>query len=363
MKEVYINTSAGLADLCDAIASTQYIALDTEFMREKTYFSQLCLIQVAVDGLIACVDTLALDNIQILLDQLYRDDIVKILHSGRQDVEVLVDIRGSPLNNIFDTQIAASFLGHGEQVGYAALVNSELSIELAKEHTRTDWSKRPLDDGQLRYAADDVRYLFALYQTLTRKLDALGRRSWVIEECRTLSDAALYAKDSDMVWQRVKNWQSLHGPSLAYLKLLASWRETRAQNANCPRRWVLDDQALINFAVAMPVDENAAQGLFGDKFWQKNQRDIMQIMHQAKHLPDAEIPQVPQRSGLNPAQVSHLKRLQQAIRDKAQAMNLAASTLAKRADLESWVRGEAPASLSQGWRHDVLADILLVSRS
>jgi len=359
MKEVYINSSASLAQLCQTLSQSHYIALDTEFMREKTYYSQLCLVQVAVDGLIACVDTLALDNIELLLDQLYREDVTKILHSGRQDIEVFSDIRGYPLKNIFDTQIAASFLGHGEQVGYAALVKSELNIELGKEHTRTNWSQRPLDEGQLRYAADDVRYLYSLYRALSQQLQALDRSDWVAEECRSLSDPALYQKDSQSVWQRVKNWQALHGSSLAYLKLLAAWRETRAQNANCPRRWVLDDQTMINFAAALPQDEKSAQALFNEKFWQKNQREILQIMHQAKCLPSAEIPQLPLRGGLSAAQISRLKTLQQAVKDKAASLNLAASTLAKRADLESWIRGEAPPSLSQGWRQQVLADILL----
>jgi len=363
MKEVYVNSSADLARLCQQLSAADTIALDTEFLRDRTYYSQLCLVQVAAADQIACIDTLALDNIELLLEQLYRSDVIKILHSGRQDMEVFADIRGYPMQNVFDTQIAASFLGHGEQVGYANLVKSELQIELGKEHTRTDWSKRPLDPGQLRYAADDVRYLHDLYRALTHQLKSLNRFDWADEECRLLSDPALYQKDAQTVWQRVKNWQALQGQSLAYLKLLASWRETRAQQANCPRRWVLDDQTMIEFAAAEPHDEQSAQAIFNDKFWQKNQREILQVMHQARHLPASEIPVVPVRHGLTGPQLTRLKQIQKAIKEKAEHMNVAVSTLAKRADLESWVRGESPRNLSQGWRQQVLADILLADAS
>lgn len=361
MREVYVNTAADLDELCRHLSEVDLIALDTEFMRDKTYYSQLCLVQIATHEMIACIDTLALNSIDALLDQLYRQDLLKILHSGRQDMEVFFDIRGYPMKNVFDTQIAASFLGLGEQLGYAALVQNEIGVELAKEHTRTDWSKRPLDTGQLRYAADDVRYLHSLHASLTGQLESLNRLDWVEEECRALCDAALYQKDNDTLWQRVKNWQVLQGASLGYLKLLAVWRETRAQQADCPRRWVLDDQTMIQFAAAKPSEEKIAQGLFSEKFWQRNNRDMLQLMHQARQLADSEIPQPPPRHSLNAAQSALFKQLQKAIKEKASALNIAASTLARRADLESWVRGEEPVSLSQGWRRQVLAEILLVA--
>jgi len=274
-------------------------------------------------------------------------------------MEVFADLRGRPMQNVFDTQIAASFLGLGEQVGYAALVKTELQVELGKEHTRTDWSKRPLSSGQLRYAADDVRYLMRLYEILTARLSGLQRLSWVHEECRALSEPALYSKDTDLVWHRVKNWQVLPSRALAYLKLLSIWRETRAQMANCPRRWVLDDQSMLNFALAEPSQLERASSFFPDKFWQKHQSEIGAIIQQVQAMPASEWPQAPQRQSLSSAQLTRLKRIQKAIKEKAAAMNVSASMLARRADLESWVRGESPPNLRDGWRQQVLADILL----
>lgn len=358
MKEVYVNTPDALRKLCDQWAEQPFLCLDTEFLREKTYYAQLCLVQVASRDCIACVDPIALGNIDPLLDLLYREDICKILHAGRQDMEVLADLRGIPPKNLFDTQIAASLLGIGEQVGYAALVQSELQVTLDKQHTRTDWSKRPLDSGQLRYAADDVRYLFPLYQRLKQALEELQRYSWLEEECASLSDPELYQKSEESIWQRIKNWQSLQGQSLAYLKLLALWREQRAQQANYPRRWILDDQTIIEFAAQQPVDADTAKELFSDKFWNKNQSDILAIMQQAKSLSAQQLPKPGYRGSLSERQQSRLKAIQKAIKEKAEALNITPSVLAKRADLERWVRGESPDKLSNGWRQQALADIL-----
>jgi ribonuclease D len=292
------------------------------------------------------------------LDLLYREDICKILHAGRQDMEVLADLRGVPPKNLFDTQIAASLLGIGEQVGYAALVQSEFQVSLDKQHTRTDWSKRPLDPGQLRYAADDVRYLFPLYERLKQSLQELQRYSWVVEECASLSDPELYQKSDESIWQRVKNWQSLQGQSLAYLQLLSLWREQRAKQANYPKRWILDDQSIIEFAAQQPTDANSAKKLFSDKFWNKNQRDILAIMQQASAVSAEQLPKPGFRGGLSAPQQSRLKAIQKAIKEKAAALNITPSILARRADLEKLVRGEDPGKLNSGWRQQALAEIL-----
>jgi len=174
MKEIFVDTPEALAALCDSLRGCEALALDTEFLREKTYYTQLCLLQIASDELIACVDPLALETIDPLLDIFYDPQVTLVMHSARQDLEIFFDLRGGLPGPVFDTQVAATLLGYGDQIGYANLVREFTGVELDKQHTRTDWSRRPLGEGQLRYAADDVRYLLDIYREQRRRLRAQG---------------------------------------------------------------------------------------------------------------------------------------------------------------------------------------------
>ena len=178
MQEFYVDNEATLLELCERLKHCERIAFDTEFIREKTYYAQFCLLQLATDDLVACVDPLALD-LTPLLEVLYSPDILKVMHAGRQDMEIFFDLCGKLPQPIFDTQIAASVLGYGNQVGYANLVQEVLGVSLEKAHSRTDWSRRPLDDAQREYALDDVRYLFAVHDSLDEALTQKGRGDWL----------------------------------------------------------------------------------------------------------------------------------------------------------------------------------------
>ncbi|MBD3669210.1 MAG: ribonuclease D, partial [Gammaproteobacteria bacterium] len=175
MSYIYVDTQATLDELCAQLSGSQWLTLDTEFIREETYYPQLCLIQIGNDDVIACVDPIALDDLSPLLDLLYRDDITKVLHAARQDMEIFHKLRGHPPGNLFDTQIAATLLGQGDQIGYGNLVKAMLDVELDKAHSRTDWSKRPLSPEQLEYAADDVRYLRDIYKQQLTQLKQMNR--------------------------------------------------------------------------------------------------------------------------------------------------------------------------------------------
>ena len=224
MRTLFVNDESTLAELCQLIASSDVVAMDTEFMRERTYYAQLCLIQLATDEVIACVDPLAIDDLNPLLDLLYEPKRLKILHAARQDLEIFFDLRGDVPRPVYDTQIAATLLGHGDQLGYAKLVKAMLSVNVDKDHSRTDWSKRPLDDAQIKYAENDVRHLIPMYRMQMKQLTKLGRESWLQADFDNLTDKNLYAPQKENLWKRIKGTRILKRNQLAIIQQLAVWR-------------------------------------------------------------------------------------------------------------------------------------------
>ncbi|MGM0671585.1 MAG: ribonuclease D, partial [Pseudomonadota bacterium] len=219
-----IETPEALRGFLDTIAGTDWIALDTEFMREKTYYPRLCLIQLATLDQIACVDPLKLD-IHLLEPLLFDAGVTKVFHSASQDLEVLYRELGRVPTPVFDTQIAASMLGYGEQVGYANLVKAVLDRDLDKSQTRTDWSRRPLSEQQIRYAADDVRFLATVFMRLLHELESHERMHWLRPEMEALSNPALYEPDPENAWKRVSGAKRLKPRERGVLKAVAAWRE------------------------------------------------------------------------------------------------------------------------------------------
>jgi ribonuclease D len=226
----YIDTSAALTVVCAQLRGNPWLILDTEFLREKTYYPKLCLLQVATPDLIACIDPLALEDLTPLLDVIYDEGIMKVLHAARQDMEIFFHLRNALPAPVFDTQIAALLLGYPDQIGYGNLVKETLGIELDKLHSRTDWSRRPLSDEQIRYAAEDVFYLAQVYRHLVEKLTGLGRLDWLSEDFARLTQVELYSNDPEQAWLKVRGSNRLRGPSLAVLQALAQWRETVARD-------------------------------------------------------------------------------------------------------------------------------------
>ena len=194
---LYVDSPAALGDLCNRLAGAEWIAVDTEFLREKTYYPQLCLLQVGTPAVTACVDPLALTDLGPLLDLLYDPAIAKVFHACHQDLEIFYNLRGSVPGPVFDTQIAAPLLGHPEQMGYAGLVEALLGVTLEKAHARADWTRRPLPESQLRYAADDVIYLAQLYPVLRAELAKHGRLQWLADDFAALGDPERYASHPD----------------------------------------------------------------------------------------------------------------------------------------------------------------------
>jgi len=248
---LWIETADALQALCTRLATSEWLALDTEFMRERTYYPKLCLVQVATPQVVACVDVLALTSLEPLLTVLDDTRILKVMHSARQDLEMFFNLNGQVPAPLFDTQLAASFAGFPDQAGYATVVQGVLGVNLEKSHTRADWTRRPLSPAVRQYAADDVRYLREIYPRLKHKLETGQRLDWLQAETARLMDPATYRPDPDNVWQRLRGLQRLKSRQLAAVKALAAWRERTAMQSDLPRQWVLKDEVLIDSGQAV----------------------------------------------------------------------------------------------------------------
>ena len=357
----FIDTAAELEDLCTQLKSANIIALDTEFIRERTYRSRLCLIQIAFDDTVACIDPLTLDNIQCLMEVLYDTRILKVLHAARQDLEIFFDMRSELPQPIFDTQIAATLLGFSDQTGYATLVKSLLNIELDKSHTRTDWSQRPLDPQQLRYAADDVRYLLQLYPLVTQKLQETGRQDWLSDDFSALTDPQLYINHPEKAWQRVSGHGRLKPAQLAILQKLAAWREQQAQQQNKPRKWLLSDDVLISLARMAPGHLEQLKKIRGipDAALAKHGESLIELIQQAKQIPEAEWPIVKQYARPQVEQEILADTLMAYLRLLSSENNISPATLATRKEIDKLAAGERELPILRGWRGHIVGEKLL----
>ncbi len=342
-----LTCSDALADVCEQAAGAETLALDTEFMRERTYYPELCLIQAALPDQIVLIDPLS-DIDLAPLRTLMGGSADKILHASRQDQEVLVAALGCAATPLFDTQHAAALCGHPPQWSYAALVKAFCEVELPKDSTRTDWTRRPLSAKQLAYAADDVRYLISLREQLQARLQALGREQWFAEDMRQMEAVALDVAPED-AWNKVKGKGHLQGRALAVLQTLAAWRERRAQSRNRPRRWVLADEVLLAIAQAQPASQAALAGIDGmpERVLQRQGKELLEAVETAQQ---SDIPELDQRI----PDKAEVKRLQTELRRIAEGLELDATLLATRADLNALVLNGHSKRLEQGWRREIV---------
>ena len=361
--EPLVQDSATLATLCDRLRGEPWIALDTEFMRTKTYRAGLCLIQAATPGVIACIDPLAITDIGPLLDLLYSPNVLKIFHSARQDLEVLADIRGAPPAPVFDTQIAAALAGYDDQIGYGALVESITGHKLPKLHTRADWEARPLAPELLHYAEDDVRYLRDVYLFLAQKLETLGRREWLTEECAALTDAALYRNDPREAWRRLKQGQRLPPKVQVILRELAAWRESAAQSSNLPRSWVVADTALVEMALTTPASLEQLGGIEGISGGaaRKWGDDILDAIRRGQAATPERLWDEPTRPDRE--EQARYQRIQTRVQAVAEKQGIKPTLLATRKDIQRLVEEPPSGPLTSGWRRQLFGDELLQLRA
>ncbi len=348
-----VNTPEGLVTLCSRLRSAAWLALDSEFMRERTYYAQLCLLQVATPDVLACVDPLAMD-IAPLLDLIYAPERLKIVHAARQDLEVLYDIRGAVPSNIFDTQIAAAYLGFDDQIGYGALVEAICGVTLAKAHTRTNWAQRPLSDAQLRYAEDDVRYLGAIHAHLSEELNRRGRREWPQAEFTALTDPKLYRNDPADAWRRVKNGYQLDAAGQVRLRELCVWREQRARALNLPRSWVVRDPLLYELARRAPAGPAALAAIEGmdTPTVERHGAELSAVLERVRDFPAVAVWTEPPQ--LTRPQAECCKRIMERVRERAREQEVSAGLLATRREVERLVLGDSDIPLLHGWRRELV---------
>jgi ribonuclease D len=351
----WIDSDAALARLVEALERTSIAAVDTEFVRETTYYPQLCLIQVGTPTDVACIDCLADLDLTPLHARLFDPSFTWVLHSARQDLEVVFQLTGRVPPRLIDTQVAAALMGYPPQVGLEGLLKRTLGVELGESFARTDWSRRPLPEPPLRYALDDVRYLLAAWERLDAELDRLGRREWVREECeRMLGERP--AADATAVWARLRGVHGLPFASQCAALALVRWRETAAQRSDRPRRWLLADDALLAIAAALPADAGALASLADSKFIARSAPAILAAIASRN---DADLQAEVRANAAQPMPDKQLvKALQERVREHAAALGIEPEILATKRDLVRVALNDPPVHLRTGWRSKELAPIL-----
>jgi len=358
---IYIDTPAALNHFCTELRqqldSQPWIAIDTEFMREKTYYPQLCLLQIGTAQSIACIDPLKIEHLDLILDIIYDTSITKVFHAAHQDLEIFFHLKRSVPSPVFDTQIAAPLLGHPNQMGYAALVEATLGITLDKGHARTDWQRRPLSAAQLAYAADDVRYLGQVYLKLQQQLTDENRISWLNDDFARLTESSRYECEPGQAWKRLRASKRMRGKTLAILKSLAAWRETQARSKNLPRNWLLRDDMMCDLAKLAPQTVEELKQIRGlnDKQAKMVEIEILPLILSTLAQPVAKESTSNITRRATPQQEILIEALMAVVHIQALQNNMHPSTLATRKDVEQWLLTQMDNSeLMKGWRRDMI---------
>lgn len=348
----FIDTAPHLREFCTALKGADWIALDTEFLREKTYYPKFCLVQVACGTRVACIDPLALADLDPLAEILFDPAITKVVHSGRQDLEIFFRLWSRLPAPIFDTQIAAPLIGLAEQISYAGLVSDLLGVSLGKGHTRTDWSLRPLSEAQLRYAADDVIYLGAAYQAMLGQLETFGRLAWPEDDFAELLNPALYETPPDQAWQRIGGVQQLRPRSLAVLQSLAAWREETARSLDIPRGWVVKDEVLLDLARLSPKTPEELKRIRGleERTVKRYGNTWYELIRSAQDRTLQPLDMKARPARKSPEQEALLDLLSAVVRLRAAQHTLNPVVLASRKDLEQLLDQPEQCRLLHGWR-------------
>lgn len=356
-----ITTTDSLAKFCKKAKSAPFIALDTEFMRERTFYSQLCLIQMATPDDEAILDPLAKDiDLSPLLSILANKEIEKVMHAARQDMEIFYTLLGKVPAPLFDTQIAAMALGFGENVGYLALVKGRLAITLDKGARFTDWSRRPLSENQLSYALGDVTHLRDLYPGMCRELNAKKRMDWVREEMETMMDVSLYDFDPEKAWKRLKP-RMFRQDYLAALKAAAAWREREAQTKDVPRGRILKDDGLYVIAQRKPKsvkDLANVRGIPGGFANRKTAVDLIDDVQKAIANAAEYAPVTTRKQQMPPGLGPSVDMLKTLLRLNTEYVDIAPRLIANVADLTDLAAfgKKADVRALKGWRREVFGE-------
>jgi ribonuclease D len=353
-----IADSDSLAALCERLARSPFVAVDTEFMRENTYWPDLCLFQVANSEEAAAIDPKAegIDLTPLLNLLVNNEHVIKVFHAGGQDIEIVFNLTGGTPHPIFDTQIAAMALGLGEQIGYSNLCESLLGKSLDKGARFTDWARRPLDERQIDYAIGDVTHLAVLFPKMLDRLRRTGRGAWLDQEMERIADPANYLNDPALAWKRVRI-QSRKPEVLGRLKALAAWRELEARGKNLPRGRIMKDETLADVAMHPPSSQEALANVRGlSPSWKSNDigARLLEALANADALSPSELPPREDKSpglGKEGALIADLLKLLLKIR--ARESNVAPRLIARTEELEMLAAGRREGlQILEGWRFE-----------
>ncbi|ACG78103.1 ribonuclease D [Phenylobacterium zucineum HLK1] len=355
-----ITTTAELEAFCAKLKGQPFVAVDTEFMRETTYWPKLCLIQAAAPSAEAVIDPLADDiDLSCFLDILRDESIQKVFHAARQDVEIFNNLGAMP-KPLFDTQVAGMAAGFGEQIAYDALVRQMLKIEIDKSSRFTDWARRPLSDSQLTYALADVTHLAKLYPLLRQRLEREGRLAWVTDEMNDLTDPANYDVEPENAWKRLRPRRHT-AKYLAVYRAVAAWRERTAQLRDQPRGRILKDDAIDEIATQTPTDADALdrlrsvpKGFSGSRFGP----DLLAAVREALKDPEGYAPVIEKtRQPASPAAGAVVELLKVLLKARAEEAGVASKLIATVADLEQIANNDnADTAALKGWRREAFGE-------
>ncbi|WP_165170278.1 ribonuclease D [Adlercreutzia sp. ZJ242] len=358
---MYIANQESLEAFVERARSSSLLAIDTEFLREKTYYAKLCLLQMATDSEVAVIDPFAVRDLRVIAPLLADESILKLFHAGGQDLEILYREIGMLPHPVFDTQIAAALIGHTQQIGYGALVSATCGVSLKKIDSFTDWSRRPLSGSQLAYAADDVVYLPQVHRVLTEALEKKGRLGWLERDFDDLVDPARYESDPRERFRRLKRGNQLSRKQLAAAREVAAWREVEARRRNVPRKWVLTDEQIVEVCKreAATIDDLFMVRGVRERLVTRDARTVAGLMKKAYALPEDEWPELDRSSRNEPNVDAELDLMNAVVRLRARENGVAMQTLASHADLCQVARGHTDVDVLRGWRRAIVGEELL----
>jgi len=353
----FITETAELKKFCKAMAKEKFITFDTEFLREKTYFPQLCLVQIGGAKEAAAIDPLADDiDLQPLYDLLMNDKVLKVLHAARQDLEIFYQLMGQVPTPLFDTQVAAQVLGMGDNLGYEALIRQRLNLQIDKGQRFTDWSHRPLTESQLEYAIGDVTHLRGAYESMVKELTKRKRLTWVADEMAELTNPSIYFLEPENAWQRIR-FRAKNAEHLGRLKQLAAWREEKAQVEDVPRVRIIRDEVLTELATNLPKSEEQMKRVrsFPQHLKSDWRSELWKLCEALPALPESEWIEPEKKKRTSAKTEGRLEMLRLLMKQNTRTHDVSASFIANRETLEDFAAGDYDEShpLMHGWRYEV----------
>lgn len=352
---MYITSKDDLDAFCERARSARVLAVDTEFLREKTFFPKLCLIQIATPTESVAIDPLLIEDISSLATLFEDSSITKVLHACSQDLDAIDHALGCRVAPLFDTQVAAAFLGHRMQMGYGALVEAYTGVHLPKAASLTDWSRRPLEPYQLEYAEDDVRYLPGIYERMVSELIERDRLSWVQPEFAALADPIHLDRDPRHAYLRLKRVSSLTRRQLAIAREVCAWREDRAATRDLPRKWVLSDEVIVELCKLPPADERHLRKVRGtEQVSSKDVQALLEAIARGRACPDGELPHAERHSRPSAEMECVLDLMYALVRRVSEKSGVAVQLIASRDDLHTFVVNRPMSRVSTGWRRELV---------